>query len=40
MEHKAAWQQSSEVLLGFLQSQPPRQTGYRAPVDMPHALAV
>jgi pimeloyl-ACP methyl ester carboxylesterase len=40
MEHKAAWQQSSEVLLGFLQSQPPRQTGYRAQADMPHALAV
>lgn len=40
MEHKAAWQQSSDVLLGFLQSQPLRQTGYRAPVDMQHALAV
>ena len=40
MEHKAAWQQSSEVLLGFLQSQPQRQTGYRAALDMQHALAV
>jgi pimeloyl-ACP methyl ester carboxylesterase len=40
MEHKAAWQQSSEVLLGFLQSQPLRQTGYRAQADMQQALAV
>ncbi|MDM8350401.1 alpha/beta hydrolase [Pseudomonas sp. sp1636] len=40
MEHKAAWQQSREVLLGFLHRQPQRQTGYRPLLDMPHALAI
>lgn len=40
MEHKGAWLQCQAALLGFLQEQAPRHSGYRPQVDMQHALAV
>jgi rhamnosyltransferase subunit A len=40
MEHKAAWLQSRDVLLGFLQSTPQRSTTFRPQVELQHAMAV
>ncbi|WPC06245.1 alpha/beta hydrolase [Pseudomonas benzenivorans] len=40
MEHKAAWLQTRDVLLRFLQGPALRETAYRSHAEMPHAIAV
>ena len=40
MEHKAAWLQCQNALLGFLAEQPRRQRGYRPLIGAEHAIAV